>query len=351
MKGLILPALAGLCLVSCSQSNDSVAGTIGTGNTAGVAGVAIIGTNVPAAAHIYLYKADSTGAPVDSTVTGTSGNFAFSSLTAGKYLIYADQNGQLGMLSDTLSLGANDVNVAIELKPYLFVAAGTNLGPGYSAVSANPIINVDSVSFLKVLQDSRRLVVVTASGSYATQWDSATGSAALLQGFQAVASDTVLMATDSTFGNGVADKSLNVGLNSLWFPKTPHQLHIGLQLKAGSGSGYPMDLVRFDDSTSVQLVNDSLVEISIGQASGNALHSQFSLTAASVGQVVRLDLLLDGGTGKAIVSGSGAGSGLNAVVSLGNPKVDSTSYLKLGSPSGSSVLLLGAGVELLGTSL
>lgn len=347
MKRLALSLLAGLGLLSCSQGSDEVAGTIGTGNTAGVAGVAISSTgDVAASSKIYLYQVDSLGLPRAFAVADANGAFRFDSLPGGKYLVFVDQNGQFGMLSDTLTLkGADSQVVAIKLQPYTLVNAGAAAFQGYCGVSANMVLNIDTANYWRVPHVPVRLTLnIGGDTSYSVRWDSAGKVASLFQGNVVVAADTVKRHEESIQTMVGTQYSLKPA--SDWYPQGREQLHVGMAIKVAAGVTYPLTLASLDDSTRLEIDELGMLSLRIGQASGAAATMRFYKLPLDTR--LELDWVIDRAKGSSSFSANTGSVVVKGSMALGTPALISGSQVNLGGLD-TAVTLYSSSIDLMGT--
>jgi len=347
MKRLVLSFLAGLGLLSCSQGSDEVAGTIGTGNTAGVAGVAISSTGaVAASSKVYVYAVDSLDEPRADAVADANGAFRFDSLPTGKYLVFVDQNGQFGMLSDTLDLKAADSQaVVIKLQPYTLVNAGLISAQGYCGVSANPLFRIDSAGYWRVPHVAVPLRLnIGGDTSYSVRWDSAGKVATLSKGNVVIAADTVKKHAETGLVTTGTQYLLNPA--SAWYPQGNEQLHIGMAIRIGSGGTYPLNLASLGDSTSLAIDELGRLSIQVGQASGASVRTR--LTTLPLDKLIKLDWVIDRASGSSSVSANFDSEFVKGSVLLGSSAQVSGTQVSLGGLD-TAVTVYHASISLLGS--
>jgi len=259
MKRLALSLLAGLGLLSCSQGADqTLAGTIGTGNTAGVAGVKLTGSGSEIGAKVYIYKADSLAYPVDTTRTDAQGNYHFDSLPVGSYTVFLDQNGLAGAFQDVVIKENVTVNTTVELRPYVILQVDSVIS-GYCGVGANTLVTTGSSTLVRIPQQQGTLSLVSGSSSNLTvAWDSVARITTLSRAGSAVLQEAVA-AHDGVLLSSPVSKQYDAGAISVWKPHVGGFLRVSLVFTLTQSLGDTASLINFGEALSLQVSDSSLV--------------------------------------------------------------------------------------------
>lgn len=338
MKRALLGLMAAIGLSSCSAGGeDPLAGTIGTGNTAGVAGVKLTGSGSEVGAKVYLYKADSLAYPVAVTSTDAQGNYRFDKLPVGSYKLFLDQNSMAGAFQDLVIKEGEETKTTVELRPYVFMRLDTVVD-GYCGVGANALVKVGGTQTLvRVPQQTGSLSLVSGTSSeLSVAWDSAAGVSTLSRAGKAVYQESVLVHAGLVFATPVS-KTLKAGLFSAWNPPSDGTLRVGMVFTLAAPLGDTTSLITFGNVFSFQ-IKDSILVFDDGI-------SPKPLRVIPMDLPQYLEVSLDGATGDVSVDFGSLGSSSRAmfsdyrVVGLSN----AADTLRVGSPF---VLLHGASVDL-----
>lgn len=339
MKHVLLGLLAALGLSSCtSGGGDPLAGTIGTGNTAGVAGVKLIGAGSEIGAKVYIYKADQLVVPVDTTRTDAQGNYHFDSLPVGSYKVFLDQNGLAGAFQDVVIKENATVNTTVELRPYVILHVDSSLN-GYCGVGANVLVSSGTGTLVRVPQQMGSFALGTGTASdLSVAWDSVKGVSSLTKAGSVVFQEAIAAHAGLLLATPIS-KQYDAGVLSVWAPPAGGYLRVSVAFTLTKPLGDTASLITFGDAFSVQLNDTSLVL--------NDGVSKKLMTGVARGVPQYIELILDGSTGE--LSGAMGSIGSLSILSLPPLQVtglsNASGHLLVGNRN-SFQLLHGASVDL-----
>lgn len=339
MKRLALSLLASLSLLSCSQGADqTLAGTIGTGNTAGVAGVKLIGAGSEVGAKVYIYKSDSLAYPVDTTRTDAQGNYRFDSLPVGSYKVFLDQNGLAGAFQDIVIKEGEETKTTVELRPYVILQVDSVIG-GYCGVGANVLVRAGSSTLVRIPQQQGTLSLVSGSSSnLAVAWDSVARITTLSRAGSALLQEGVA-AHDGVLFSRPVSKRYDAGAISVWRPQAGGFLRVSLVFTLTESLGDTASLINFGEGLALQ-VNDTNLVLVDGS-------SRKVIGSIPRGIPQYLEMIMDGSTAKLSgVTGSVEGSMAAMLPALSSNGIsNATGHLLVGNAK-PSLLLQGVSIDL-----
>lgn len=272
-------------LASCGQSTQ-LSGAIGTGNTAGVAGV-VLSAGHQTKADVYLYGAEAPQQPIQSQATDSSGRFRFNAVPVGKYVIFANQNSIIGMLTDTLQFQGVDTSMAIRMKPYVLVPADRTYNSNYCGVSMNTQIQINQTSYWKVPQSNQTFWIAGETTNPSIRYDTRDSTASMI-GPNGVISTTRLL--KDTISNLELDRndaeSITLDRYGHWLTDSSQVLRISMLLDIDSFPAQATPLLRIGDSLGFTLGPKGSI---------SAIGSHLQLTSLILGKKQHLEFLLSPG--------------------------------------------------------
>lgn len=286
MKRALLGMMAALGLSSCATD---VAGTIGTGNTAGVAGVNMTGSGSEVGAKVYLYEAGNLSTPVDSTITDAQGKFEFHALPVGAYKLFLDQDGLAGAFQDVVIKENETTNSSVQLRPYVVMTVDTLLN-GYCGVGANRLVNVGSSTLVRIPQQSGSLQLMSGSSTVlSVAWDSLAGTTSLSRAGKVVQQEAIAK-HDGLLLATPASKVFDAGELLAWLPQAGDRLRVSVVFTLTENTGDTANLISFGNAFALQM-SDSVLQFSFGSAS-----SAIPQGVVAKGKPQMFVVLLDGST-------------------------------------------------------
>jgi hypothetical protein len=292
MKSSVLWLGLLLGLASCGQDSTQLSGAIGTGNTAGVAGI-VLSSDHSAKADVHLFRVENPGNSVQFQKSDSTGAFRFASVSPGKYLIFANQNGILGMLSDTFDLSGIDIDMKIHIKPYILVPVDDNQSTTFCGVAANRSLQVDINRYWKIPQSEQTLWVDGSKSMPSVRYNAQNSTVTLTSSKGSTSTRLVHDTVGEVDQTPSSSMTVPAGTYGRWITDTSQIIRISMIMDIDSFPSTSMTLISFGDSIGYAL--DSSGGIS-------SISNHARLSSLSIGKRRHLEFLFNPGARTLLMS-------------------------------------------------